>query len=230
MKHLIFVLFVVVCSQAYGDETDARNPDPWIGLNKRVYAFNEVADKWVTKPIAKGYRAVLPRFVRAGVNNFFENLGDVGNSLNNILQGKVGAGASDIGRIVINTTLGIGGVLDPASDMGLKKHNEDFGQTLQVWGLPRGPYLVIPFLGPSTVTDASGRPLDITLSPVGQLDPVADRNVLRAVSLINDRYQLLSAEKLVFGDKYLFYRDAYLQRREYLVKDGQVKDEFGDDF
>ncbi|MEX2327201.1 MAG: MlaA family lipoprotein, partial [Pseudomonadales bacterium] len=136
----------------------------------------------------------------------------------------------DLVRIGINSTMGLGGLFDPASNVGLARHNEDFGQTFSVWGAPRGPYLVLPFLGPSTLTDAIGRPFDSALDPVRYYHPVDHRNTLFALDQVRGRAQLLSAEQAVFGDKYLFYRDAYLQRRNYLINDGRVKQDFDDGF
>lgn len=225
--------FYLVCAMAYSGivwaEADV-DPDPWQGLNRAIHEFNETADKYFLKPVARGYDKVTPNFVRRGVGNFFSNLDDVDNLVNNLLQGKVGAGASDLARLVVNTTIGLGGILDPASSMGLEKHEEDFGQTFSVWGLPRGPYLVIPFLGPSTVTDALGRPVNSVLDPLIYLHPVDHRNRLIFTRVVDDRATLLSAERAVFGDRYIFIRDAYLQRRDYLINDGEVDDPFADDF
>ncbi len=200
--------------------------DPWIGLNKATFALNETADRAVVRPIAKTYVAVVPGFARQGVSNVFSNVGDVGNSVNNLLQGKPLKALSDLGRIVVNSTLGLGGLFDPASGIGLTKHNESFGQTLSVWGAPTGPYLVIPFLGPSTLTDAVSRPVNSALDPLRHLYPVDHRNRLYATRLLDQRAGLLAAESVVFGDRYIFLRDAYHQRRNYLVNDGEVEDDF----
>ncbi|MFT4677538.1 MAG: phospholipid-binding lipoprotein MlaA, partial [Candidatus Azotimanducaceae bacterium] len=142
------------------------NEDPWMELNQRTQVFNDTVDRWVLKPVAKTYVKVVPGFARYSVSNVFSNLGDVGNGVNNLLQGKPLRGLSDLGRIVINTSLGLGGLFDPASGIGLTKHNESFGQTLSVWGVPKGPYLVLPLLGPSTLTDVVSRPFDSALDPV----------------------------------------------------------------
>lgn len=206
----------------------SADEDPWMGLNKRTQTFNDTADRWVLKPVAKTYVNVLPSFARYGVTNVFANLGDVSNGVNNLLQGKPLKGLSDLGRIVINTSLGLGGLFDPASGIGLTKHNESFGQTLSVWGVPKGPYLVLPLLGPSTLTDAVSRPLDSALDPIRYLHPVDHRNRIYALVVVEGRASLLGAERSIFGDRYLFLRDAYLQRRNYLVNDGQVKDDFDD--
>ncbi|HKI75170.1 MAG TPA: VacJ family lipoprotein, partial [Pseudomonadales bacterium] len=178
----------------------------------------------------KVYSKVIPAFARHGVKRFFENLGDVNSSVNSFLQGKPREGITDLGRVVVNSTIGVGGLFDPATSMGLKDHDEDFGQTFAVWGIPRGPYLELPFLGPSTLEDAFGKPFNTYADPLTYLYPARDRNTLMVLRVINDRAALLPMEGAVFGDEYIFYRDAYLQRRNYLIKDGKVKDTFGDDF
>jgi phospholipid-binding lipoprotein MlaA len=203
-----------------------KDPDPWIGLNQRVFAFNETADRWLLKPVATTYMNVVPGFARQNVANVFANLGDVRNSVNNLLQGKPLNSLSDLGRILINTSLGLAGLFDPASGIGLTKHNESFGQTLSVWGVPKGPYLVLPLLGPSTVLDVASRPITSPLDPLRYLYPVDHRNRLFGLRVVDQRASLLAAERLVFGDRYIFLRDAYLQRRNYLVNDGVVEDDF----
>ncbi|HIG44468.1 MAG: VacJ family lipoprotein [bacterium] len=209
-----------------GDEI-AKDPDPWSGFNQSIYRFNNTADKYVLKPVATGYKK-LPGPIRKSVNNFFENLADVENGVNGILQGKVLDGVSDLGRILINTTVGIGGLFDPASRIGLQKHEEDFGQTLSVWGLPPGPYVVLPFLGPRRLTHALTNPLNPRLDPIRYYYPVAHRNVMWGIRAIDNRSDLLVAESLIFGDRYIFIRDAYIQRRDYLIADGVVEDDFDD--
>lgn len=224
---LLLVLLLTGCASHAAEE---KNPDPWMRLNRVTQSFNDTADRYVLKPVARGYKKVLPSFVRKGIRNFFSNLGDVNNAANNFLQGKGGAGIEDLSRIVINTTIGIGGIFDPASAIGLQKHSEDFGQTFSVWGIPAGPYLVLPLLGPSTLTDAVGRPFDKSLDPLRQVHPTRHRNLAFAVDIVRAREELLGVEQVVFGDKYIFYRDAYLQRREFKVKDGKVEYSFDDDF
>ena len=227
MKTIIFALLLLsyTCAEGSGAEV---NLDPLKGMNQVTYRFNNTADKYVLKPIAQGYTRIAPELIRRGISNFFGNLGDLNNGVNNLLQGKPRKGIGDLLRIVVNTTIGIGGLLDPASKMGLAKHTESFGQTLSVWGVPQGPYVVLPFLGPNTVTDALLTPLNPRLDPVRYLYPVDHRNSLFALRAVDDRADLLAAESLVFGDRYIFLRDAYLQRRSYLVLDGEVEDEFDD--
>lgn len=227
MKFVLMTLLFLASPAVLAEED---NPDPLEGINRVTYKFNDAADRVLLKPAARGYRAITPQPVRRGVGNFFSNLDDVNNAVNNLLQGKVGDSMSDMVRLTVNTTIGVGGLFDPATAFGVTKNEEDFGQTFSVWGVPRGPYLVIPFLGPSTITDTVSRPFNSALDPVRYLYPVDHRNVLMGVRLIDQREGLLNAEGAVFGDRYLFIRDAYLQRRDYLINDGQVSDPFADDF
>lgn len=205
------------------ERAEAHPDDPWEGLNRGIFAFNEKLDAWVIKPVAKAYDAVTPAPVRVGVTNFFGNLGDVWVGTNNLLQGKPRAAASDLGRFVVNTTMGVAGLIDVASPMGLDKHGEDFGQTLAVWGLRSGPYVVLPLLGPSTVRDAGGVVFDMTASAVNLFDPESARYALNTLHLVNTRAEFLPSDKLVDEaalDKYSYFRSGYLQRRQYLVFDG----------
>ncbi len=204
--------------------------DPFEKLNRRIQRVNDFADKVILKPVAKGYQNVVPGFMRNSVGNFFGNLEDVGDGVNNLLQGKPVDGIKDFLRVTINTTIGLGGLFDPARKMGLVDHEEDFGQTLAVWGMPPGPYLVLPFFGPANIRDGIARPVDSSVDPLRYLYPVSDRNVLYGVRQIHNRADLIAAESVIFGDRYVFFREAYSQRRTYLVKDGEVEDAFGDDF
>ena len=204
----------------------ASEEDPWESFNRPIFRFNDTVDTYALKPIAQGYRAVTPQFLEDGVHNVFGNIGDVGNLANNLLQSKLHNAGVDTGRLIFNTTFGVLGFFDVAKHMGLRKNDEDFGQTLGVWGLNSGPYLVIPLLGPSTVRDATGRVPDSFLTPYPYMDHVPTRNVTRGVQVVDTRANLLQAERLVSGDKYIFIRNAYLQSREFKVKDGQVEDDF----
>jgi len=212
-------------------ETEAGQPsDPWQGMNRKVFAFNNTMDRWVLKPVAKGYAKVTPHLLRRGISNFFSNLSYPLVIVNDFLQGKFADGASDTGRFVMNTTLGIGGLFDPALGAGLEPHDEDFGQTFAKWGAGSGPYLVLPFLGPSDVRDGLGSAVGIAAQPIRYLiDDERTRYGLTALNFIEIRASLLDAEQLISGDRYIFMRDAYLQRREYQIKDGQVTDEFFDE-
>ena len=198
--------------------------DPLQPLNRAIFGFNETFDKVLLKPVAEGYRAVLPEIVRTGVTNFFSNIGDVWIAANNMLQGKPENALQDVMRVAINTVIGLGGLIDVASDAGLEKHNEDFGQTLGRWGVGSGPYLVLPFLGPSTLRDGvSLVGVDTAVDPVWNLDHVPTRNTLYAGRAVDARANALDAVRIMEEaalDKYRFVRDSYLQRRRYLIYDG----------
>jgi len=216
--------FLLVCNDAIA----AEPADPWQGFNRKVFAFNQFADRWVLKPVAKGYKKITPQFFRRGVGNFFSNLTYPLVAVNQVLQGKLGLGASDTGRFIVNTTIGIGGLFDPATRAGLPEHEEDFGQTFAKWGMGSGPFLVIPFLGPSTVRDGVGSAVNLVAQPARYLiEDERTRFAMGALYVINTRAGLLDAEQLIGGDKYSFMRDAYLQRRDFLIHDGEVGD---DDF
>ncbi len=202
------------------------NKDPLEGLNRGIYKFNDTADKAVIKPIAGAYKAVLPSPIRSGVNNFFGNLGTFVTAINDLLQFKFSKAMDDAGRFVINSTVGIFGVIDVASMDNVPKHNEDFGQTLGYWGVGNGAYLVLPFLGPSSLRDTSGLVVDIlAFDPISYIDDPRTRNQLRLVAFVDKRAQYLPASDLLDEaalDPYVFMRDAYLQRRESQVNDGAV--------
>ena len=222
------VLLLACNGVAAADE--APNPDPWEGLNRKIYAFNDFADRYFMKPVAKGYRNVTPNFLQRSISNFFSNLSYPLVAMNQMLQGKFRLSASDTGRFIVNTTLGIGGLFDPATAAGLPSHEEDFGQTFAKWGIHSGPYLVLPFLGPSTVRDGTGSIVNFYAQPVRYLiDDETTRYSLTALNFIQIRASLLDTEQFLGGDRYVFLRDAYLQRRDYLIHDGQVKDDFGED-
>lgn len=199
--------------------------------NRGMYKINRTVDKYTLKPIAQGYRYITPDPVENSVDNFFNNLGEVNTFANSLLQGKLNNAALSSARFVWNTTLGLGGLFDVATAMDITADEEDFGQTLQVWGLPSGPYVVLPFFGPSTVTDTIGLAADTYMSPVYQYDNWSDHSVREGVivlGVVNKRAQLLDAEKLLDSattDEYSFVKSAYLQRRAALVNDGEVVDE-----
>ena len=205
--------------------------DPFEGANRKVHAFNDGADRAILKPLAKGYQWLFPEFIRRGIHNVFRNIRTPGVAVNQLLQGKPKLAATDTARFVYNTTLGIAGIFDVATAGGLPQHQEDFGQTLAVWGVGQGPFIMVPFSGPATTTHAFGKLVDAFTNPIRLLSPARDRQIVYAVSFVDVRAQLLSVESLVAGDEYLFIRDAYLQRREYLVNDGEIEDDpFLDDF
>ncbi len=212
-----------------------HNPDPWESVNRKIFVFNDKLDAWLLKPMAQGYKWVTPGFAQTGVSNFFDNLDEVIHTINYALQWKWAKAANDSGRFLINSTIGIGGLFDVAKHAGLEKGDpESFGQTFSYWGLPDGPYVVVPFLGSFTVTEALGTPIDWELHPIEGIDDKNWRVGLAAFDLLEVRASLLDAEKLISGDKYIFIRDAYLQRRAYLVQDGKQSeselDSFGEEF
>lgn len=216
--------FVLAVAFLGGCATSGNPRDPLEPLNRAVYGFNDGFDRAIAKPVAEGYRHVVPAVIRTGVSNFFSNLDDLWVAMNNLLQGKVRHAADDFGRVVINSTLGLLGIIDLASDFGLDKHNEDFGQTLGSWGVGSGPYLVLPFLGSSTLRDGlSSVLIDVNADFVRQTSHVPTRNTLFATRVISLRAGLLDASRILDEaalDKYSFTRDAYLQRRRSLVFDG----------
>ena len=209
-----------------GAQLQAAEEDPWEGINRQIFRFNDTVDTYTLKPLAKGYQKVTPDLIEEGIGNVFNNLGDVVVLTNDLLQGKARDAGIDTSRILFNTTFGVLGFFDVATRMGLQRNDEDFGQTLGVWGLGSGPYVVLPLLGPSTVRDAAGRVPDAMLQPYPYMNDVAARNLTRAVDVVDTRAGLLSAEKMITGDRYIFIRNAYLQNREFRVQDGQVEDDF----
>lgn len=224
----LVVGFITPASVLADDEQVSANPDPWQGFNRAMFSFNDTLDRWFLKPLAKGYKAVMPDPLETGVSNIFSNVLEVPNVINGVLQGDLKGAGHDTGRLLVNTTLGLGGLLDVAQYMNLPAdEREDFGQTLAVWGVGQGPYLVLPFLGPSTVRDGLGKPIDWYTDPTNYIDHVPTDNTVKGISLLNIRAQLLPLEKNLTGDKYVFIRDVYLQRRAYLINNGAVEDDFG---
>ena len=218
---LALMLAVLSGCASNGEERDPR--DPWEGVNRGVYRFNDEFDKYVATPVAKGYQKVLHREIRSRVGNFFSNVQDIFIGVNNFLQGKFQDGVNDWARFAFNSTFGLLGIHDVASEWGLEKHNEDFGQTFGRWGSPSGPYLVLPFLGSSTVRDGIGTGFDYYFAPLGEARPIALRNTLFGLYLVNTRAELLDASRILEEaalDRYVFQRDAYLQRRRSLIYDG----------
>lgn len=202
--------------------------DPWEPVNRAIFSFNDTVDRFTLKPLAQAYDRFVPEPVSNSVSNVFSNLGEPRNLVNDALQGKFRDAGIDTARFLLNTTMGVLGVFDVATHMGLQRNDEDFGQTLGAWGVPSGPYVVLPLLGPSTVRDGSSR---IPESYAGysyteQVDHVPTRNTAIGTDLVDTRASLLSREELIRGDRYRFVRNAFLQNREYQVKDGDVEDPF----
>ncbi len=205
--------------------TPATNPkDPFEKFNRAMFTFNDTLDQVAVKPVATAYKTVLPSFVQRGVGNFFSNLNDVWSGANNFMQGKAEDGLSDFSRFLVNSTFGVVGLIDVATEVGLRKHSEDFGQTLGYWGVPSGPYLMLPLLGPSTLRDTAVLPIDWKGDLWTYKDPVNVRNIGTAVTQIDQRAALLDASNLMEEaalDRYEFIRDGYLQRRQNKVFDGE---------
>ncbi len=219
-------LLLTGCASTPGMAADPR--DPFERYNRSMFAFNDALDRNVIKPVAIGYADYTPAFVRTGVGNFFGNLGDVWTSVNNYLQLKPREGTQDLARVIFNTTFGIVGLIDVATPMGLPKHEEDFGQTLGLWGVKSGPFLVLPVFGASTLRDGLAKPIDLYADPVNQINSVRAQNSARAIRIVDTRAELLGASSLmedVALDRYQFLRDAYLQRRQSRIRDGEPEPE-----
>lgn len=219
-------LALAACALLAGCATPSNPQDPLEKFNRASFAFNDTVDRTVLKPVATAYRDVVPGFAQTGVSNFFGNLSDAWSTVNNFLQGKGEDGLNDFTRFALNSTFGIAGLLDIASEAGLQKHNEDFGQTLGVWGVPPGPFLVLPLLGPSTVRDAAALPADFAGDIWAYKTPVNWRNTGSGVLVVHKRATLLDASNLFEEaalDRYDFIRDGYMQRRESQVRDGESR-------
>lgn len=222
-RGLLVCVWALLVSVTSGCATSGNSKDPIEGFNRVVFALNDGLDAIALRPVAKLYDAALPKPVQRGISNFFGNLEDVFTGVNNVLQGKPGEGVSDIARVLINSTVGVLGIFDWATDMGLEKHDEDFGQTFGRWGVGAGPYLVLPLFGPKSLRDATGYVLDAQVDPVGNMADVSTRNATSGLRLIDKRAQLLPADKVIEEaalDKYSYLRDAYLQHRLSAVYDG----------
>ena len=213
------VLLVPFAAQAAED-------DPWESINRPIFTFNDTVDTYALKPLAQGYQFITPQFVEDGIHNFFRNIGDVGNLANNVLQLKPYQAGVDTARLLVNTTFGVLGVIDVGTKMGLQRSDEDFGQTLGYWGVGSGPYVMLPLLGPSSLRDAPSKYVDSYTEPYRYMSDIPTRNSAMGLDIVDTRASLLSAEKLINGDKYTFIRNAYLQNREFKVKDGKVVDDF----
>jgi len=221
-----FLLFLLLSFPIFGEEIN----DPFEDLNRDIFIFNEKLDEKFLKPAALTYRKVTPQFARTGVTNFFNNLEEIDTTVNQLLQGEIKYALNDTSRFVINSTIGLFGLLDVASKMGLERHEEDFGQTLGVWGFNSGPYIMIPFLGPSNPRDLLSRPISGFLSGTFAMEDNDVKITLVGIDALETRERLLDAETLIIGDKYIFVKDAYVQSREYEINNGSTEDdEFLDD-
>lgn len=225
------LLAPLLAAAAAGPTLAQEAADPLEPVNRPIYEINDVFDRWILKPVAQGYDKVTPGPVDDAIGNVFENTRTPAIALNQLLQGKPRAALSDFTRFLVNTTVGLGGILDVASRNGLPKHEEDFGQTFALWAGGQGTFIMVPGRGPATVTHAVGMVFDFLTNPVRLVSPNRDQWLILGVDIIDTRAGLLTSERLVSGDRYLFIRDAYLQRREFLINDGQIEDDpFLDDF
>ena len=224
------LIFICLISSSWISAEDFEDRDPLQQLNRKVYELNfEILDPALIKPIATLYDRLTPRPVRIGINNFFSNLDEIPNAVNSLLQGKIGQAANDTGRFIVNSVFGLGGIFDVATDAGMQpSQGEDFGQTLAVWGVSEGPYLMLPFLGPSTLRDAPSNVLDSFLDPFAYNDNYGMRAGIKAIDIVALRAELLGIDDVMSGDKYIFVRDVYLQNREYVIADGAIEDDFDD--
>lgn len=227
---LIILTLLIFCQPAWADEKD-----PWESWNRSVFAFNETLDKYILRPVAMAYRNVAPQPVDDAISNVFGNLVEPITIVSDIGQGKFVQAISDTGRFVTNSTIGIFGLFDVARHIGLDKHNEDIGQTLAVWGVGSGPYLMLPFLGPSTLRDLTG--FTVEVFALADLDPqsrmLSDDRLYYGteyIQYLDLRADIVPAEGIISGDRYSFIRSLYLQRRQYDILDGLVVDDFSDDF
>ena len=224
----ITILFLIIFSTTIF----STEVDPFQEINEKTHNFNLVLDKQLATPVARIYKKVTPDLVEKSITNFTHNIEDLSIAINNILQGKINNGISDLLRFTINSSLGVLGFFDVASNLGFEKHDEDFGQTLATWGMGSGPYIVLPGLGPSNLRDTLSMLPDAFLTPLYIIDHDRTSYSLTAIDIVETRARYLGLESVVIGDDYLFYRDAYLQSREFDILDGEVSEEFDefDDF
>jgi phospholipid-binding lipoprotein MlaA len=229
LMSVMAMLVVLISSASVPARAAGTVSDPWESLNRKTFAFNEFLDRNFLKPAAKGYQAITPEPVDTSVTNFFSNLREVPSFVNHLAQARPKDAAADAGRFILNTTVGVLGLFDVASKVGIEQKNSDFGLTLGRWGIGSGPYLVLPFLGPSTVRDAAGQTLDVFSYPVVYLEAPAEIPV-RALEIIDGRADLLETEKLITGDRYTFLRNLYVQRRQFLLGGKVAEPSFDDEF
>jgi phospholipid-binding lipoprotein MlaA len=233
-RNFFALLLLCFLQPVYGEEKQ-RNVDPLEPLNRQLFVLNDVLDRYLVKPVAQGYQYVTPDIVERGVGNFFANMYDATSAFNAALQWKWVGAAQSGGRFLVNSTLGVAGVFDVATPLGIRPYRADFGQTLAVWGFDSGPYLMVPLFGPRTVRSGIGTLVDLYTSVPTYINNDTVRYSIWGLELVDTRARLLQAEELMSGDRYLFVRDAYLQQREYFLSDGVVKDDFsnfeeGDDW
>ena len=223
MKRFLFLFFISTFSIAEDDDVTA---DPFESTNRIVFEISDDLDTMIIRPVAEIYRDVTPRFIKNSVTNFFYNLSEVDTVVNQLLQGKIVLAGQDSLRFLINSTIGIVGFVDVATRVGFERHDEDFGQTLGYWGVPAGPYVFLPLIGPSTIRDSFSKPTSWFLSGNFSVSDEEAKIFINLLDAVETRERLLVAEKLIVGDKYEFVKSVYLQTRNDLVFDGEVEDEF----
>ena len=223
MKRFLFLFFISTFSIA---EDEDVNVDPFESTNRIVFEISDDLDTMIIRPVAEIYRDVTPRFIKNSVTNFFYNLSEVDTIINQLLQGKIVLAGQDSLRFLINSTIGIVGFVDVATRVGFERHDEDFGQTLGYWGVPAGPYVFLPLIGPSTIRDSFSKPTSWFLSGNLSVSDEEAKIIINLLYAVETRERLLVAEKLIVGDKYEFVKSVYLQTRNDLVFDGEVEDEF----
>jgi phospholipid-binding lipoprotein MlaA len=224
-----FILSLVLLLSFQAAANSVNESDPYEKINRSIFSFNQTLDDYLLKPVAKFYVAVTPDPVERGISNLFSNLKEITNASNNLLQGKVSQASVDLGRFTLNSTLGVAGLFDVASGLGLKKTDgEDFGQTLGKWGVPSGPYIMLPLMGPTTLRDAPARFVDDITDPIDYIDEDSQKMATTGLSVVSMRAALLNYDNMLSGDSYSLIRDVYLQKRAYEVNDGAVDDEFDD--
>ncbi|MEH6590472.1 MAG: VacJ family lipoprotein [Halioglobus sp.] len=227
LRLTLLLIMAFAVPQTYAEEK-VKNPDPFESLNRGMFVFNDGFDKYLLRPLAIGYDFILPDPVKRGMGNFFANLYDANAAVNSVLQWRwVGAG-ENTGRFVVNSTVGLLGFFDVATRIGIAPNRTDFGHTLATWGVPSGPYLMVPLFGPRTIRSGTGTIFDAYVSVQATIDHVPLRNTLWGLELIDGRSRFLRVDDLISGDRYIFVRDAYLQQREIFVNDGVVIDSFSD--
>ena len=225
MRAFVFIYIFIFSSFLLSDEVK----DPFENLNRKTFEFNENLDEKFARPVAEAYSKFPPK-IKIGISNFFNNLEEVDTFVNQLLQGKPKQSINDLTRFVINTTVGLGGFIDVASKIGLERHEEDFGQTLGYWGFSSGPYVFVPFVGPSTLRDLFGIPLSWYVSGTFAIKDDKTKIVFSFLDVLETRERILAAENLIVGDRYEFVKDVFLQSREHNVQDGDVEDEFLSEF
>ncbi|RLQ23209.1 VacJ family lipoprotein [Seongchinamella sediminis] len=227
-RSLLLLLALALPLAVNGAGEEARNVDPFESFNRTMFSVNNTLDKYLVRPIAVGYDWVLPGFAKRGVGNVFANFYDFNSAINSVLQGRFAGAGQSGGRFLLNSTIGLAGLFDVATPMGVRPYRTDFGHTLSVWGLDSGPYLMVPLFGPRTVRSGTGTIFDAYTSVPTYMPSVALRNSLWGLGLVDGRARLLDADELISGDRYIFVRDAYLSNREAFVNDGVIQDDFSD--